>query len=67
MNLLDCDRPSGPSVNNTLIEFNWYGYTIAFKDGPKFSEKIVYPIPDIWGEVREVKLITQLRLMYFRA
>ena len=66
MNLLDCNWPSGPSVNNTLIKFHWYSYTLAVKDGPKLSYKIIYLILDIQGEVRNVKLITQLRLMYVR-
>ena len=64
MNLLDCDWPSGPSVDNALIKFHRNSDTLAVKDGPKLSYKIVYLILDIQGEVRKVKLVTQLRLMY---
>ena len=64
INLLDCNWPSGPSVNNTLIGFHWYSNTLAVKDGPKLSNKIIYLILDIQGNVRNVELVTQLRLMY---
>ena len=64
INLLDCNWLSGPSVNNTLIGIHWYSNTLAVKHGPKLSYKIIYLILDIRGEVRKVKFVTQLRLMY---
>ena len=66
MNLLDCNRPNGPSVNNTLIGFHWYSNTSAVKDGPKLPYKIIYLILDIQEKVRKVKLVTQLIFMYVR-
>ena len=66
INLLDCNWPIGPSVNNTLIGFHWYSNTLAVKDGPKLLYKIIYLILDIQGKVRKVKLVTQLRFMYVR-
>ena len=66
INLLDCNRLSGPSVNNTLIGFNRYSNTLAVKDGPKLPYMSIYLTLDIQGKVRKVKLVTQLRFMYFQ-
>ena len=61
INLLDCNRPSGPSVNNTaLIGLYWYSNTFAVKDRPKLSYKTIYLILDIQWKVRQVELFTQL-------
>ena len=49
-----------------FLKFNWYGYTLAVKDGLKLSDKIIYLILDIQGEVRKVKLFAHLRLMNIR-
>ena len=66
IDLLDCNRPSLLSVNNTLIGFHWYSSTPAVKDRPKLLYKIIYMILDIQGKARKVKLVTQLRFMYVR-
>ena len=61
--LFDCDWPSGPSVNNTLMGFYWQCNSLSVIDGPKFLYKIIYLILDIQGKVRKVKLVTQLRIV----
>ena len=66
INLLDCNWLSVPSVNNTLIGLYWYSNTLAVKDRPKLSYKTIYLILDIQWKVRQVKLFTQLSVMYVR-
>jgi hypothetical protein len=64
INLLDCNWPNGPSVNNILIGLHWYSNTLAVKDGPKLSYKTIYLILDIQWRVIKVELVTQLSLVY---